>query len=188
VRPAWWRVRAGEGQVGIASVALLVVLFALPWYRVTVGRASFFGPGMDRTGWQSLSILGPLCLVVGVVGVGVLVLQAACRAPALPVSATVIETAISLALTIGLLVRVFIAEPPFTVAHVGGVVLFSGHLDGRVETLFGGYVGFVLALLVLIGCYRSLRDDGIAPPDGPGEIELIRIDELASAGSSTPEA
>ena len=179
MRPALWRVRAGEAQAGIAAAGLLAVLFATPWYRATLSQGAFriFTSATDRTGWQSLSILGPLALVVGILGLAVLVLQIVCRAPALPVCATALGALLSFVLTIGLLVRVLIADPSLTIGRFHAVV------DAR----YGAYLGLVLALAVFVGCYRSLRDDGIAGRDGPQQIETIDLAGLAGPGSAAGE-
>jgi hypothetical protein len=164
VRPRLSRVRGPEWIVGAASVALLVVLFATTWYRLA--PASERVGSLDRTGWQSLSILGPLALVVGILGLVLWWLQLSRRAPALPVSSTVVEMLLAFVMSLGLLVRVFIDHPA-----------------GGSHVRLGGYVGFALAVVVAGAAFRSLRKDGIAPADAPREIELIRLEDLPGAGS-----
>jgi hypothetical protein len=92
------RLRASEWALGIASAALLVVLFALHWY------------GGDN-GWQTLTVLGPLTAVVAVLGLASWALQATRSAPALPVALVVIELALGLILVVGLVVHVLIDTP-----------------------------------------------------------------------------
>ena len=123
-----------------------------------------------ESGWQSLSILGPFALVVGILGLGVWWLQASCRSPALPICATAVEMLLSFLLSVGLIVRVLIAHP----AAVTGV-------------RYGAYTGLALALAEMAGAYWSARDDGIAPRDAPQEIETITLAELAGHGSPAPE-
>ena len=86
MRPRLWRVRPPEWAIGVCSAGLIVVLLATPWY--STGGAS-------ETGWESLLVLGPFVLVVGVLGIAVLWLQASCRSPALPVCATAFELLLS---------------------------------------------------------------------------------------------
>jgi hypothetical protein len=121
----------------VVSLALLVVLFALDWY----GRAS---------GWQSLTVLGPLTAVVAGLGVVLWWLQAISRAPALPVSLMVVELAVGLVLAIALIIRIAI-DPPAA----------------------GGYFGLALAILVCAAAYLSLRVDGIAEADAPRSVETF---------------
>jgi len=162
VRPKLSRVRAPEWVIGVASAAMLVVLFATPWYG--------YDHRVHESGWQALAILGPFALLVGVLGVAVPLLQATRRAPALPVSATAFELLFSLLLSIALVVRVLIAHP-------------GGAIDAR----YGAYLGLGLAVAVLVGCYGSLRTDGIAPEDGSEEIEVVRLADLARVGSPGAE-
>jgi len=157
------RVRAPEWVIGVTSAALLVVLFATPWYEIVRRRGA--GHGIAANGWQSLSILGPCMLLVGVLGAAVLWLQATRRAPALPASVTVFELLLSLPVSIGLVVRVLIAHP-----------------QGTVEVRYGAYLGLALTLAVLAGCYRSLRRDGITAHDAPAQIEVVRLGDLPDPG------
>ncbi len=168
MRPRLSRVRASEWGIGIESAALLVILFGAPWFRGALGPGWYSYPVLrlpTHTGWQSLQILGPLTLVVGVLGIGVWWLQATRRSPALPVVATAIETLLALALSVGLMIRVLIDHPA-----------------GIVGVRYGAYAGLVLALCVFTGCYRSLRVDGISLQDAPQQIELVSLGEESAAG------
>jgi O-antigen/teichoic acid export membrane protein len=147
--------------IGVASVALIVVLFATPWYATQTATDN---------GWLSLSILGPFALLVGLLGLGVWWFQASRRSPALPVCATLIELPLSFVLSVGLIVRVLIAHPA-----------------GVTSVRYGAYAGLVLALAVTAGSFWSSRTDGISPQDAPAEIETISLAELAGHGSPAPE-
>lgn len=179
--PRLARLRRGEWVVGGASVALLVGLLDSTWFRVTVAGAESVA-WIDRSGWQSLAILGPLALVVGILGVAVWWLQATCRAPALPVCATVLTMLLSFVLVIGLLIRVLLHHPdPGANAVRLLATLAHGHVV--VDARFGAYAGLLMAVLVLAGCYRSLREDGIAPGDAPLEIEIVQLAGTGAAGA-----
>lgn len=102
-RPA--RLRPPEWGLGVVSVALLVVLFALRWYR-------------DGNGWQSVTVLGPFTAVVAALGIAIWVLQATQGAPALPVALVVVELALGLVLVLALVIRVLI-DPPKLGGYVG---------------------------------------------------------------------
>jgi uncharacterized membrane protein YphA (DoxX/SURF4 family) len=131
------RLRAPEWALGVVSLALLVVVFVLDWY-------------YRSSGWQSLDVLGPLAAVVAALGVVLLGLQATSRAPAVPVTLTVVELAIGLVLVLGLIIRFAIDSP-----------------------LAGGWVGLALAALLCACAYWSLRVDGIAEADAPRSIEML---------------
>lgn len=103
-------------------------------------------------GWQSLTVLGPLAAVVAALGIAAWLLQATQRAPALPVTVAVAELALGVILVIGVIVRV-VADPP----------------------RLGGYLGLVLAVLVVLAAYASLRRDGVADADEPKWIEMLSV-------------
>jgi hypothetical protein len=133
------RLRPPEWALGGTSLALLVAVFALHWY----GGAN---------GWQSLTVLGPFAALVGVLGIAAWLLQASQGAPALPVTAAVVELALGIILVIGLIIRV-VTDPP----------------------RLGGYLGLVLAFLVALAAYASLRRDGVADADAPKWIETLPL-------------
>ncbi len=159
------RLRTAEWIVGVAALALLVVRFALPWFGVSgrlAATASEYGGEVQENGWNSLGVLGPLAVLVGVLGVAAWLLQATRAAPALPVSAVMIELPLSLALTLGLLIRVLLDHPQV----IAGA--------GRATTAKpAAYAELVLAVAVLVGAYLSLRTDGIAAYDAPQQIETL---------------
>jgi len=99
------RLRPPEWALGVVSVGLLVVLFALNWHG-------------DKNGWQTLTVLGPLTAVVAVLGIAIWALQATQPAPALPVALVVVELALGLILVLGLIVR-FAIDPPKLGAYLG---------------------------------------------------------------------
>ena len=166
------RVRPEEWLVGVLSLALLAVLFGPAWYRVAAYGIA--GPlhYRDLTGWQSLSIVGPLALVVAVGGVALVVVQAARAAPALPVSASGVEAVLAFVLTLGLVFRVLIDQPALTYGSGFHNSVFRSVVDVR----SGAYAGLGLAIAVLAGSYWSLRRDG-TPALAPGSppIETLRV-------------
>jgi hypothetical protein len=165
-RPKLGRVRPEEWLLGVFSLALLVVLFGSAWYRMGAAGPLLRFYYRDVNGWQALSILGPLTLVVALGGIAVVVLQAVCRAPALPVCATAVEMSLAFVVTVGLIVRVLIARP---------ALRFDGPFKSVVHVRFGGYAGLALAVAVLVGAYLSLRSDGVAAADAPQQIETLRL-------------
>ena len=84
--------RRGEIIAAVAATALIVVLFAVPWF----GSA---------TGWQSLPVVRWLILVTAVCGLLLALFQETRRAPALPVVMSVIVSALGLVTTIVLIIR-----------------------------------------------------------------------------------
>ena len=154
------RLRPGEVISGAGGVLLLVLLFGVPWY----GVKSTVGPTI--TGWDALTTLRWLLLVTIIVAVALAYFQATRSAPAIPVTLSVILTALGLLSSLALIYRVLINVPGS---------------DSVVDARVGAYLGLAVALAILYGGYTSLRREGISPEDAPAEIETIRSGE--SGGS-----
>jgi type II secretory pathway component PulM len=139
------RLRHGEVLAGVGAVLLIVFMFAGNWYG--------HGSG-SRTGWQALTDLRWLVAVTIVCALALTITQATRRSPAVPVTLSVIVTVLGLITVLALIYRVLI-DPP---AH---------------ERAFA-YLGLLSALVLAYGGYASMRQEGIAERDGPGEIPVIR--------------
>lgn len=182
------RLTSGEWLLGIASAALIVDLFAVPWFHIIGGWWSYPplsvvhyyphlhsrviphspGPvilhvGTQANGWQSFSVLSPFALIVAALGALIWWLAATQRAPALPASLAAIELGLSLLLVVWLLVRVFLDVP-----GIGP----DGAAVGRQA---GAYIAVVLALAMMAGAYRSLRREGVADADAVMFVETLRV-------------
>lgn len=140
------RLRAPEWALGLVSVALMVVLFGLRWYR---------HGGVETNGWGGLTVLGPLTAVAAALGIAIWVLQATRSAPALPVALVLVDLALGLILAVGLMVRVLI-DPPSV-------------------AMLGAYLGLALAVLSVLAAYASLRRDGVAEGDAPQWVETLAV-------------
>jgi hypothetical protein len=178
------RLRAPEWIVGAASAALLVDAFSLRWYgsdgaiirRSSGGSSLFLIPGHWRAldGWGSLPVLRWLLLLTCLLGLAVFWAQAARRAPALPVSLTVLELIAASALLAGLVWRVLFELPSPAVLGV--------HPSSPVDREGGAYAGLALALALVAGAYASLRRDGAAAPGEAVRIEVLELSSLPAAG------
>ena len=162
------RLRLGEWLIGISALALLIILFVVPWYGLpsTYARAAAaVGAASSFSGWESLSVLRWLIVSLGLGGLACWYLQARCLAPALPVCATVLETALGVVVVIGLYCRVIILGPPVAVAHF----------------LPAAFVGLALAIAVVVGGYISLRQDQAPAPGSVVAIEQLKVPPAAGA-------
>ncbi len=156
------RLRPGEIIAGASAVLLLVVMFSVPWYRVksTLSpTASTLGVSTSINGWDSLGHVRWLLIATIVAALALAYFQAARRAPAIPVNLSVIVTVLGLVSALALIYRVLINVPGS---------------DSVVDVRVGAYLGLASALAILYGGFSSLRQEGIAPQDGPAEIETIR--------------
>jgi hypothetical protein len=138
------RLGPGDWLLFGCSVGLLVDLFVVRWFA-------------DRTGWQALSVLGPLTAVVCAVGVVIWWLQATRRSPALPTILVTLLLPVALIAFLLLLYRVLIDTPGDTSARAGG------------------YVGLLLSLGLAAGVYVSLRREGVADADSAPVAEAISV-------------
>ena len=147
------RLRPGEIIAGAAAVLLLVLMFAVPWYRVKATSIN---------GWDSLTDLRWLLIVTIIAALALAYFQATRRPPAIPVNLSVIVTVLGLLSSLALIYRVLINVPGS---------------DSVVDARVGAYLGLVSALAILYGGFASMRQEGIAPQDAPAEIETIRLSE-----------
>lgn len=148
-------------MAGGGAVVLALALFVLPFY----GVSSTFAPtlaseGQATTfdGWDGLVHLRWLVLIAVLAGLALVFLQATRRAPAIPVTFSLIVTLLGLLTSVGLLWRVVI-DPP------------GGDLDVR----WGGYVALAASAALFYGGYLSLRQEGLSGHDARTDIETVRI-------------
>jgi hypothetical protein len=144
------RLRRGEIIAGLSGIVLLILLFAVPWFR--------FGPGgavhTDATGWNSLPTLRWLIAVTAATGVLLAFFQASRAAPALPVAWSVIVMTLSAFTTLLLIIRI--------------------PTDGG-SPLVGAYLGLVAVAVLTTGAFMSLRQEGGWLPDRDHPIETISL-------------
>jgi hypothetical protein len=114
------------------------------------------------TGWDGLTNVRWLILVTVACGLLLVFLQASRKAPALPVSFSVIVTVLAVLTVLALIYRVLINEPG---------------PDGYVDQQVGAFVGLVSSIALVYGGYASMRQEGIAPRDAPAlaDIEVVRL-------------
>ena len=156
------RLRAGEWLIGSAALVLLVILFVVPWFGLPATyahAAASLGAATSFSGWESLTVIRYLIVILGLGGLLCWYLQARCLAPALPVCAVVLETALAVATVVALYYRVIIAGPVLPVTHDDPAA----------------FVGLALAVGILVGGYVSLREDQAPPPGSVVELERLSV-------------
>ena len=152
------RLRRPEWLIGIAGLLLLTSLVLMPWYSLVLvsgpARLKYYSTS-SVDGWHGLTHARWLVLVTALVAFAVVFFQARERAPALPVAMTVILGPLAALALVWLIVRVWISPP-------GGREI-------------GGWIGLLSTAALAYGSYSSLRLEGIAEQDGPGEIPTVRV-------------
>jgi cytochrome bd-type quinol oxidase subunit 2 len=139
------RLRRGELLAGAGGVLLLVFLLAGTWY----------GQGAQaRTGWEALPVLRWLLVLTIAAAFALVFTQVTRRAPAMPVTLSLIVTVLGVISVLAVIYRVLINPP----AHEQAAA----------------YLGLISALVLAYGGYRSMRQEGIAPRDAPSDIPVVR--------------
>ena len=134
------RLRLGE-RLALAGGVLLVVSLFTPWYD-------------DVSGFEALSVIDILLVLVAAVGIALAVLQATQTTPALPVAFGVLSVTIG---AIGVLLVLFrLIDSP---GDVGGPAS-------------GAWLGLVAAVAIAVGGWRAIANEHVPHlPPGP-EPEL----------------
>jgi hypothetical protein len=145
------RIRRGEVIAGLSAALLLALLFLAPWFRFGSGAG---GSNTDANGWHSLPTLRWLIVVTALSGLLLLFFQATRRAPALPVTMSVITTPLGALTTLALVIR---------------LPTDSG------SPLVGAFAGLLAAAALTVGAFMSLRREDGWVPDQDHRIETIVI-------------
>ncbi|HEY1516629.1 MAG TPA: hypothetical protein VGF91_09430 [Solirubrobacteraceae bacterium] len=142
------RLRRGELLAAASGVLLTIFLVGGKWY----GGAG--GTGGSLTGWQALTDLRWLLIVTIVAALGLAFTQVTRRAPAIPVTMSLIVMLLGIVSVIALIIRVLI-DPP---AHEQA----------------GAYLGLLFTIGIAWGGYLSLRQEGVSARDAPRDIPIVR--------------
>jgi hypothetical protein len=149
------RLRQGEVIAAFGGVALLIVMF-LDWYGAG-GSATFQGQDIQISlgfnAWQAFSVTDLILALTGVAAIGLAVITASHRSPALPVAASVITASLGAIATLLVFYRILNQPGP----------------NEFFEVKVGAFLGFLSVLAVAVGGYMSMRDedweDAPVPPD-----------------------
>ena len=142
------RLRRGELLAAASAVLLTIFLVGGKWYGGS-GQA-----GDSLSGWQALTDLRWLLLVTIVAALGLAFTQVTRRAPAVPVTMSLIVMLLGIVSVIALVIRVLI-DPP---AHEQA----------------GAYLGLLFTAGIAWGGCLSLRQEGVAVWDAPRDIPIVQ--------------
>ncbi len=157
------RLRRGELIVGAGAILLLALTFLFPWYGLSGEanrRAQALGVSTSVNAWHGLTTLRWLILVTIVAALALVILEGTRRAPALPVSLSVIVTVLGALTAIALIYRVLISVPGP-----------NGLLDQKV----GAYLGLLSAVALTYGAFRSLREEDRPDPARTAAIPTVSV-------------
>ncbi len=158
------RLRWPEWLIGAGGIVLLGSMLLLSWYQVTLastppGPVYYVAEKVD--GWNGLSHAHWLLLLTILMALSAAFFQAQRRAPALPVTLSLLASIVAGLTTVWLIVRVIIAP-------AGGREI-------------GAWIGLLATAVIAYAGLASVRLEGIAPADGPGEVPTVNLaDEPAT--------
>lgn len=149
--------------MGASALVLLALVFLLPWYGLSgeaERSAQALGISTSVNGWHSLTTLRWLMLVTIAAALALAILQGTRRAPALPVSLSVIVTVLGALTSIALVYRVLINVPG---------------PSGLIDQKLGAYIGLLSALVLTYGAFRSLREEDPLDPARAAAIPTVSL-------------
>jgi hypothetical protein len=150
------RLRAGELIAAAGGVALLVVMF-LDWYAAG-GTTEVGGQDIEISvgfsAWEAFGITDILLALSALIAIGTAVITATRRSPALPVAGSVITSTAGGFATLLVLYRIVNQPGP----------------NEFIEVKFPAFLGFLCALAIAAGGWRSMRDESW--PDSPLPVDV----------------
>jgi heme A synthase len=139
------RLRAGEWIAAACGVGLLVSLW-LPWY------SSAAPDGSTLSAWQSLAALDVLLALIAASAVGLLIVTATQRVPAVPVALSVFVTMAGLLGVLLVLIRVLSAP------------------DGAEGREWALWLALASAIGIVAGSLVAMRDERPSPAGGHTDV------------------
>ncbi len=156
------RLRPGELIAAAGGVALLVVMF-LDWYEFN---------GIGVSAWAAFTITDVLLALAALIAIGLAVLTATRRSPALPVAASVITATTGILATLLVLYRILNQPGP----------------NEFIEVKLPAFLGFLCVLAIAAGGWRSMRDESWEDAPVPTDVRPAPPAEGPREPAPPPEA
>ncbi len=156
------RLRRGDLIAGLGGVALLIVMF-LDWYGAG-GNATFQGQDIGFNAWQAFSITDLILALTAVSGIGLAVITATHRSPALAVAASVITATLGALATLLVFYRILNQPGP----------------NEFFDVKLGAFLGFLSVLAVAVGGFLSMRDEQWEGAPVPTDVRPVPPREAAT--------
>ena len=168
------RLRPGELIAGAGGIVLLLLMF-VDWYAAG-GRTEFQGQDLEIslgfTAWQAFSVTDIILALTALAGIGLAVITAARRSPALPVAAGVITMTLGALATLLVLYRILNQPGP----------------NDFVEVKLGAFLGFLSVFAIAVGGFRSMRDEEGEGAPMPTDVRPTPAAEGPTDPAPPPEA
>jgi hypothetical protein len=175
------KLRRGEKVAAGAAVVLFILMF-FDWYTVSVSGGLLGGLSIGGSAWQAFGFIDIYLLLVILAAIGLAVLTATERSPALPVTVSVVVTALAGLGTLLVLYRLI--DTP-----VGDVP------DGvDVSRTIWAFLGLIAVAAITYGGYLSMREEGTSFSDARDQARAAfdspapRGDDGGAASAPPPPA
>jgi hypothetical protein len=167
------RLRRGEQIAALAAVLLFILMF-FDWYTVSVSGGLLGGLSIGGSAWQAFGFIDIYLFLVILAAIGLAVLTATERTPALPVTGAVIVTAMAALGTLLVLYRLI--DTP-----IGDVP--DGVDVGRTVWAF---LGLIAVAAIAYGGYLSMREEGTSLGDVKAQASAAGQQARAAFDSPAP--
>ena len=138
------RLRDGDWIALTGGIVLLVALF-LPWYGVTIRFTGGPSQELEASAWEAFGVLNVILLVLALVPFALAYFQATDDSPTLPSTFSMLATLAGMLATLLIAYRLLNQPGP----------------NDLVETRWGAWVGFLAALALSAGAWRSMRNEAM---------------------------
>jgi hypothetical protein len=155
------RLRQGEKIAGVSAILLFIFMF-FAWFGVKVSGGGVSVSGGGGSAWDALDVI-PIILIIAILAVlAMVVVRANNMEVDLPVSLSVIATALAALGTLLILYRI-ISPPDFGTSGFGGV---------SVDTTrkFGVFLGLIAAAAMTYGSWRTMEEEGTSFGDAADRL------------------
>jgi len=169
------RLRRGEQIAAVAAVVLFILMF-FDWYSVSVSAGPLGDFSVGGSAWEAFDLLDIYLFLVILAALGLAVLTATERSPALPVTGAVIVTAMAALGTLLVLYRLI--DTP-----IGDVP--AGVDVGRTIWAF---LGLVAVAAITYGGYLSMREEGTSLGDVRAQATAAGQQARAAFDSPAPRS
>lgn len=169
------RLRRGE-KIAAAAAVLLFILMFFDWYNVSISAGPFGEASGGISAWKAFDLLDIYLFVVILAAIGLAVLTATERSPALPVTLSVIVTALAALGTLFVLYRLIdtpIGDVPDSV-DVGRTIW--------------AFLGLVAVAAITYGGYASMREEGTSFSDARDQARAAFDSAAPRSAASEPPA
>ncbi len=149
------RLSMGDKIAGASAIALLLIMTIFKWFGLEVeSSVAGFGVSDSLNAWKSFSFIDIILLITALAALAMVYLHASSTRVDLPVSISVIVTALG-ALSVLLILFRILSPPDF---ETGGVDVAGVDISNTRE--IGAFLGLLAAAALTYGGFRAMQEEG----------------------------